>query len=504
MKIFTCEQIREIDRYTIENEPVKSSELMERAAGKLYEWIVSRYGKGRRFLVFAGPGNNGGDGLALARFLADSGHRTEVHYLRFTNKESDDWKVNRQRLERIKTCRFFTIAAPAHFPMTLSDDIIIDAIFGSGLSRAPEGLAASVIKSINDSGCEVISVDIPSGMSGENIADDKPELVVKASHTLTFQFPKLSFMFRESWRYTGDWHILPIGLHPEAIARTNSPYTFVQEADVFPLIRQRGKFDHKGTFGHGLLVAGSAGKTGAAILSAKGALRSGIGLLTCHIPPACRIPLLSNLPEAMVETDKHDEIITGLESTDRYHAIGVGPGIGIESETSEMFKKLLRSFRGPMIIDADALNIISSSGELKKHLHPGIILTPHPGEFERLAGIKASGYDQLMLQVSLSREWKCIIVLKGACTSISLPDGRVFFNSTGNPGMATAGSGDVLTGIILSLLAQGYESSNAAIAGVFIHGLAGDIASETTGEEALIASDIINNIGAAFRRLKEN
>jgi ADP-dependent NAD(P)H-hydrate dehydratase / NAD(P)H-hydrate epimerase len=504
MKIFTCSQVSEIDRYTIENEPVKSADLMERAAGKIFEWLIARYSKSRRFLIFAGPGNNGGDGLVLARLLADSGYKTEVHYVRFASGESDDWKINRERIEKTPVCGFLTINAPDQFPMLFDDDVIIDAIFGSGLKRPPEGLAASVIKNINGSACEVIAVDIPSGLAGEDTGSVTMENVVKADHTLSFQFPKLSFMFSDSYPYTGDWHILPIGLHPDAIRSTTTPYIYIEDNDVIPLLKHRNKFDHKGTFGHGLLIAGSGNKAGAAVLAARAALRTGIGLVTCHTPAASCAIIQTALPEAMVRSDSNGTIITSVPDPDDFSAVGAGPGIGTSEETADTIHKLLQECSKPMVMDADGLNILSKHKAWFSLLKAGTILTPHPKEFERLAGKTSGCYERLMLQISFSVKHKCIIVLKGAHTSITLPDGKVFFNSTGNPGMATAGSGDVLTGIILSLLAQGYEPADAAVAGVFMHGLAGDIAVQKIAQESLIATDITENIGNAYLRLRGN
>ena len=503
MKIFSSNQIREIDRYTVEHEPVSSVDLMERAARRLFEWIVSRHDKQRRFIVFAGPGNNGGDGLALGRMLAVTGYRVEIYYVCITDKESGDWKVNYERIRNSDSCAFFRIESADQFPLLLSDDVIVDAIFGSGLNHLPDGLAASVIAKINDSGCEVISIDIPSGMQGEDITGSETGNTVKASVTLSFQFPKLSFMFADSYPYTGDWFILPIGLHPEAIARTETPYNYYTESDILPLLRKRGKFDHKGTYGHGLLVAGSSAKAGAAVLAAKAALRTGAGLVTCHLPSSCGHVIQTALPEAMISKDKNGEIITEAPDTENYSAVAFGPGAGTERETAVAFHSLIKSCSRPLVIDADGLNILAAENKWLSQLKKGTILTPHPGEFERIAGRSSRGYERLQLQVSLSVRHEIIIVLKGAHTSVTTPEGKVYFNSTGNPGMATAGSGDVLTGIILSLLAQGYKPANAAVLGVYLHGLAGDIAVKNIAPESLIASDLTDNLSRAYNYLRE-
>ncbi len=453
-------------------------------------------------MVFAGPGNNGGDGLALARLLSVSGYTVEVYYVSTGRKESEDFIINRGRLEKSSVCPVTEINDDNGFPLTMGDDVIIDAILGTGLSGKTEGLAASVIRMINDSGCEIVSVDIPSGMQGEDIGSAPGNAVVKAAYTLTFQFPKLSFMFHDGYKFAGEWFILPIGLHHEIISRTETPYHFLEQGDIVPLIRNRKKFDHKGTYGHGLLVAGSFNKAGAAVLAARAALRTGAGLITCHVPAGCVPVIQTAIPEAMVQADNNDHLFTSVTDFSHYSALAVGPGIGTSPETYAGFMELIKAASQPLVIDADGLNILGMNKDWISLLRPGTILTPHPKEFERLAGTSSSDFERLQKQISFSVKQQIIIVLKGAHSSISLPDGAVYFNSTGNPGMATAGSGDVLTGIILSLLSQGYEPAAAAIAGVYIHGLAGDIAKESMAMESIMATDITENISNVFRMLK--
>ncbi|MGQ9621454.1 MAG: NAD(P)H-hydrate dehydratase [Bacteroidales bacterium] len=503
MKIFTDIQIKEIDRYTIENEPVSSVDLMERAAGKVFSWISGRFGRSHKFIIVAGPGNNGGDGLALARMLSVSGYNAEVYYVSFTDDVSDDWKINRKRLIELKIVPFHTVTDPEQFPESGSGDIIIDAIFGSGLNRKVKGLPEEIIKRINHSPCTRISIDIPSGLFPEDNSANAGDSIVMADYTLTFQFPKLAFMFADNYCYTGEWHILDINLHPAAIRNITTQYYYTENRDIEVLLKKRKRFDHKGCYGHGLLIAGSGDKTGAAILAAKGALRAGIGLITCHLPAKRINALISALPEAMVQCDKNENFITEVNNFNNFTAVGVGPGIGTDSKTASMLSSLLENCSKPLVIDADALNIIATHKELKRIIPAHAVLTPHPKEFERIAGKSDNGYTRLKKQITFSKEHNCIVVLKGAYTSITMPDGRVFFNSTGNPGMATAGSGDVLTGIILSLLAQGYHPEDAALTGVYLHGLAGDIAAEKYGMESLIAGDITNNISEAFRNIRE-
>lgn len=503
MKIFRSEQIRLIDEFTIKNEPIPSIDLMERAASKLFGWYVSRFSRLNRILIFAGTGNNGGDGLALARMLSKARYEPEVYFLHLSDATSPDWKINRERLEKETNVPFIIIDDASQFPSTGSDDIIIDAIFGSGLSRPVTGLAADIIRQINNSDATVIAVDIPSGLFGEDNRSNNPENIIKADYTLSFQFPKLSFMFRENYIYTGEWFILPIGLDPRAIQNTKTQYTYLENKNIYPLLKKRKKFDHKGVFGHGLLIGGSYGKTGAIVLGAKAALRTGAGLISCHVPACGNIILQIAVPEAMVIADVSEKFVSDIGNTDIFNAIGIGPGMGTLTESHKALHDLLLKCHKSMVIDADALNILSLNKEWLSYLPENSILTPHPKEFERLAGQSDTGFDRLEKQMEFSDKFKCIVVLKGACTSITSPGGEVWFNSTGNPGMATAGSGDVLTGIILSLLAHGYDPADAAVTGVFLHGLAGDIAAEKLCYESIVASDIINEISDAYKRIRE-
>jgi len=503
MKIFSSEQIRKIDEFTIRNERIPSVHLMERAASRLFEWYIDRFPRSQRVVIFTGPGNNGGDGLALARMLAENRYEPLVCYLHFSENTSDDWKINRERLEKETNVPFTVIENTGQFPLTDKNDIIIDAIFGSGLSRPVTGLPAEIIKQINSKGNIVIAIDIPSGLFGEDNHNNNADSIIKADFTLSFQFPKLSFMFSENEIYTGQWFILPIGLDTRAIETILTPYIYIEKKDIAPLLKSRRKFDHKGIFGHGLFIGGSYGKMGAVVLGAKAALRTGAGLITCMIPSCGTAILQIAVPEAMVMADSVENYISGKIGTERFDAIGVGPGMGTQAESRDAIHDLLIRCKKPMVIDADALNIISDNKDWLSVLPENCILTPHPKEFERLAGKCDKGFERLQKQIEFSGKYKCIVVLKGAHTSVTFPDGKVWFNSTGNPGMATAGSGDVLTGILLSLLTQGYDPADAAVTGVFLHGMAGDIAAGSSCHEALLASDIINEISGAFRRIRD-
>jgi NAD(P)H-hydrate epimerase len=503
IKIFTSEQIRQIDQYTIANEPVSPYDLMERASRELFARITAIVNRNSEIMVFAGTGNNGGDGLAVTRMLLDSGYRARAYIINISPRRSREWERNYKLLEDFGGTTVSVVEASASLPVIPSGTVVVDAIFGSGLTRSPEGLAAEAIRLINDSDSLVISLDVPSGLPGEDTAEFDREVIIMADYTLVIQFPRLSFMFAENHCFTGDWRVVPIGLHPAAIARTDTPYYLLDAATVAPLLRKRSKFDHKGDFGHALLAAGSFGKMGAAILGAKATLRTGAGLLTCHVPLKGYQIIQIAVPEAMAETDQSELIVSEIADPGRFDAIAIGPGIGCKPNAQKAVNKLLSEYDGPLVIDADAINILGLNRDWLKELKPGTILTPHPKEFERIAGESENGYDRLQKQIAFSGEFKSTVILKGAHSSVSLPAGRVFFNSTGNPGMATAGSGDVLTGVVLGLLAQGYSSEEASLTAVYLHGLAGDMAALNKCEESLIASDIVENIPAAYTKLRE-
>lgn len=498
MKIFTANEIREIDAATVRLEPVTPAGLMERAAKTFFQRLKETVPPEKKVNVFAGPGNNGGDGLVVARLLHEEGYPVRVFIVETGASHSSEFTMNADRLVRAGISPL-TIAEPDLFPALGREEVIIDAIFGTGLHRPPAGVAAEVIRRINKTGAFVISVDVPSGLYCEDNTDMKLETVVRASLTFTFQFPKLAFMFAGNDDYVGKWEVLDIGLHPATIAEKPSAFHYIMREDVRPMIVKRRKFDHKGTFGHALVLAGSYGKAGAATLAAAAALRAGAGLVTVHLPASAVIPVQAALPEAMVSPDPGERNITSLPDLEVYSALGAGPGLGTDPDTRLVLEKLLDTATVPLLLDADALNIMSINRELLDKLPPRTVLTPHPGEFRRLADTSCSDYRLMEKQRAFAARYNCIVVLKGAHTSVALPDGEIYFNSTGNPGMATGGSGDVLTGMITSLLAQGYDPADAAVTGVYLHGLAGDVALRIHSEESVIAGDILMNIGRAYR-----
>ena len=496
MKILPVDKIREADAFTIENEPIDSVDLMERAASKVYEWFVKRCkSKEVSVKIFCGIGNNGGDGLALARMLYATNIMPQVFIVRYSDKMSRDCEINFTRLEEETEVPMYDIFSEDDFPQIFDNDIVIDAIFGSGLNRPIEGFTAELINYLNKTNAIRIAIDIPSGLfANQQPTANSQQPIAKVDYTLTFQFPKLAFMFPEYDPYVGKWEVLDINLHKDFIDNVETLNFYTTEDVVKPILRKRSKFSHKGTYGHALLVAGSSGKTGAALLAAEACMRTGVGLLTAHLPKDALLPMQVYLPEAMTDIDKSDTHCTEIDDILPYTAIGVGPGIGKNEETVTLLKKLLQEATQPLVLDADALNIIAENPTWLSFLPDNTILTPHPKEFDRLFGKTYNSYERLELQRKMSVVHNIIIVQKGAHTAITFPNGTCFFNSTGNPGMATAGSGDVLTGMILSLLAQRYSPAEAALLGVFLHGKAGDVAAENIGMESLIARDIIRNI----------
>lgn len=501
MKLFKTSDIAILDKYTIDNEPIADIDLMERASITVVDYIVNETSYSGRVSIFCGPGNNGGDGLAVARLLANIENRftVQVFILNFGKKLIGSSAINLNRLATQGKVDIHYLNNEIKLPALPDDSLIIDALFGSGLNRPLNGYPKTIVTHINESNCQVLSIDIPSGLMGEDNDANDYSAIVKAQNTITFQFPKISFLFPENEAYVGQWVVTDIGLHPAAIEHTASNYYFNSDQSINHLLKKRSKFAHKGHFGHALLIAGAYGKMGAAVLASKACLRSGVGLLTTHIPHSGFQIIQTSVPEAMTSIDESDIIFTKVENIDQFNAIGIGPGLGTKVNTHRGLKKLLETVNSPMVLDADAINILGKNKDWLSLLPRESILTPHPKEFERIGGNSKTSYQRLQKAISLAQQYQLNIVLKGAYTAIINSQGKVWFNSTGNPGMATAGSGDALTGIILALLAQNYSAVEAARIGVYIHGLAGDIAAARRGYEALIASDIIENLGEAFK-----
>ncbi len=497
MKILTAPQIKKADAYTIQHEPIASIDLMERASQAFCQWFEGRFERHLPVRVFCGMGNNGGDGLAISRMLLGRGYKVSPYVIKNKDSGSADFEMNLERLRSLVDIKLITHSRD--IPSIHEQAIVIDAIFGSGLSREPKGIFVEVINAINDSAVIKVAVDIASGLFS-----DQPSTgaIIRPDFTLTFQMPKLAFMMPENAVYTGELVITDIELSQHFIDQVKTPYYFVDHSMVAAMVKRRQKFAHKGNFGKVLLVSGSWGKVGAAVLCAKACLRAGTGLLTVHVPACAYSILQTAVPEAMVETDARQKKISNVKNVAAYDAIGVGPGLGTEDVAKAMLLSLLKKVKSPMVLDADALNILSKDKKMLKYLPQGSILTPHPTEFERLAGKSMNGFERLKIQQEFAQKHHCIVLVKGAHTTICTPEGKAYFNSTGNPGMATGGSGDVLTGILTSLLGQGYDPINAAVLGAYLHGLAGDIAADKWGEEAMLPSDLIDHMGEAYKKIK--
>ena len=494
MKILSPHQIKAVDAYTIEHEPITSIDLIDRAAIACVYWINEFFNTHRKIAIFAGPGNNGGDGLAIAYFLQRLRYNVSVYMLTENDRLSPEALDKYQRLTACKP----VVLDEKKMPVLLPSTIVIDTLFGVGLSRPLDGLAAQTVAHINNSDCTVVSIDMPSGLFCDDNRENDPERIIRAHYTLTFQHPKLSLFFAENAVFSGQWETLNIGLLSDAIDKQDSKYFAIQKKDIAGYVPPRNKFAHKGDFGHACLIAGSRGMMGACLLATKACLRAGVGLVTTHIPHGENIIMQTSIPEALVSLDENYSVFSQIPDLSAYSAIGVGPGIGKEEDTQLALLALLKkmkarktSFSGRLVLDADALNILAKNSDWLKLLPPNSILTPHPKEFDRLAGYSKNGYRRHLKQIEMAHKYSVFIVLKGAHTSIATPDGNCFFNTTGNPGMATAGSGDVLTGIIVSLLAQRWTPQRAACAGVWLHGAAGDRAALKSGQQGLIASDII-------------
>lgn len=499
MQIFDTAQVHAWDEYTIRHEPIPSIALMERAAQACYDWLMKNGYENKPFSVYCGKGNNGGDGLALARMLSKSGHVVSVFILEFGHKGTDDFQQNLALLHETDASIHFIPAEETIRPIQ-AGHIIIDALLGSGLNRSLEGLTASLVHYLNNSGHPIISVDMPTGLFADREQENK--VVVKAHHTLSFQNYKLAFLLSENQPYIGELHLLDIGLHPGFPEQEESRFHMCDDKFVNALIKPRNKFSHKGDYGTGGLICGSTGMMGAAVICAKAFMRSGAGKLTCHIPQSGYQIMQTAVPEAMCKLEQGDHYLQTVENLSRYDAVGIGPGIGLHESHQHLFKHVFKTYNKPMVIDADALNVLSQHPELMEKIPALSILTPHAGEFARLFGQQENDFQRIQAAQTKAKQFNIIILLKGAYSFIAMPGGKGYFNKSGNPGMATAGAGDALTGIITGLLCQGYPPEHAAIFGTYVHGLAGDLAAAANSQEALIATDIISYLGQAFKKLR--
>ena len=507
MKVLTATQSRQLDAYTIKAEGIESIDLMERAAQALTAEIRRLWSGLLNFYVFAGSGNNGGDALAVARLLAAEGHRVEVFLFNVNGKLSKDCETNRDRLvEGAASSRvvFHEITKNFEMPELSESDIVIDGLFGSGLNKPINGGLAALVKLINRSAAKVVSIDLPSGLMCEDNSYNIPAHIIRADVTLTIQTLKPSFLMADNQEYLGEVRVVNIGLKEDEITFTENPYTLDELSEMASLLRGRSPFGNKGTFGHGLLIAGSYGMAGAAVLAARACMKSGIGKLTIHTPKVNNSILQISVPEVVLHHDEDNYFFSTPVKMEPYNAVAIGPGLGTKNCSAVAFAEQMSHTTVPLILDADALNILGGHRGWLQQIPSNAILTPHPKEFMRLFGECLTNFDQLHQAREQAIHQQIYIILKGHYTAICTPQGHTYFNSTGNSGMATAGTGDALTGILLSLLSQGYSIENACRLGVYIHGLAGDLAAEELTEEGTTVNDLIDYIPYAIKKLKRH
>ena len=505
MKIFTAAQIHELDNYTITHEPIKSIDLMERAAKTITRAIMDEWTDRTPMVIFAGPGNNGGDALAVARLLAEENYKVSVYLFNIHNKLSDDCAANKQRLIDSKRVGHFTEVTLNFDPPELTEDmVVIDGLFGSGLNKPLIGGFASLVKYINQCPAKVVSIDIPSGLMCEDNTYNIHSNIIRADLTLTLQQKKLSMMMADCQKYIGRLRVLDIRLSKEYIDKTEANCRILEEQDVRRLLMPRDDFAHKGAMGNALIIAGSYGMAGAAVLATRACLRSGVGKVTVHTPRRNYLVMQTAVPEAVMRMDHEETYFSeSVDSTD-FDALGIGPGLGLVENTAIALIGQIRRTSCPIVADADALNILANHQAWMQQLPSGIIMTPHPKEFDRMAGSTSNNdYERLIRAQQMAEHIKGYIILKGHHSALCMPDGHIVFNATGNSGMATAGSGDVLTGILTALLARGYDKGTACQLGMYLHGLAGDLAAKEVGKESLVASDIIQFLPKAFLKLED-
>ena len=505
MKLLTGAQFKELDQYTIERESISSLDLMERAATAVAEELTQRWDRSTHFYIFAGPGNNGGDALAVARMLTEKGYQTTIYLFNINESLNEECAFNKECLPEQNNIKFYEVHNQFTFPnIDPQKDVIIDGLFGTGLNKPLHGGFASLAQSINKSNVPVVSIDIPSGLMCEDNTYNDRNTIVRASLTLTMQIPKLSFFFPENQQFLGELKVLDIQLDLSFLKNAPSNMYLLEQTTACMLLKKRNAFAHKGNMGHALVVAGKYGMAGAAVLCAKACMKSGAGKVSVHTPRKNNDIIQIAVPEAIMNLDLDEEIISSVKETDSYQALVVGPGIGTDEITAFAMRDFMLQQKLPLVLDADALNILGNHKEWIQDIPAHSILTPHPKELANLIGKCKDSYEQLIKARNLAISQKLYIVIKGHYSIICMPNGMVLFNSSGNAGMATAGSGDVLSGILVSLLAQGYHTEEAVLLGVYLHGLAGDYAAKDLEEECVMASDLIQYLPKAFKEIRKN
>lgn len=501
MKIFTNDDIRAIDRITIER-GTSSAELITRVADGVADEIISRYPSSRPTAVFAGPGNNGADALAVSIRLARQGFMPDVYLFNIGgDKLSPECRTFKEGLRDQPGIRLTEVTGSFTLPDLDASYLVIDGLFGSGLREGLSGGFMSLVRYINESGASVVSIDVPSGMFSDWNRGVINRNIIHADLTIAIQFPRLAFLMKENAELVGQWKVIDIGLDADTIRHTPTNFQIVDTAGIRKLLKPRDPFASKADLGHALIAAGSYGMMGAAQFAARGALRSGVGKLTVHTASWGYEIIQGNVPEALFSPDANDNFITVIPPARNFSAVAIGPGIGTADPTVTALETFLKSAVDPVLLDADALNCIAKRRALLDLLPDHSIITPHAGEFDRLFGKHSTDEERLLRAVKAAEDYNILILLKGRYTALVRPDGKVYFNSSGTPALATAGSGDVLTGIIASFLAQGYKPEVAALIGAFVHGIAGEIASETHGTLGTTASDIADATGKALRRI---
>lgn len=501
MKIYSRKQIYEAHKITQNKEGIPSMNLMERAGGYVYEWVHQRLqGGGVPIKVFCGIGRNGGEGMVLARYLTENNYNVTVYLVNYNDKRVPDF------LEAYKRFK----AATSNWPIVLTEesdavelgpqDIIVDAIFGIGLNRAPQDWLKQLFTTINNSKAYILSVDIPSGMYMDQ-SPQEGDVIITPRFTLSFQSPKLPFFLSMTGAQAGMWDVLDIGLDPEFLAKETTDIELIGKQEIIQMYKPRGEYSHKGLFGHSLIIGGSYGKMGAVVLASKAAMRAGSGLVTAYVPQF-GVPIMQTaVPEVMAETDNFNgKVFEEIDFQAKVNAIGIGPGMGTDAKTVAAFEKFLKAQKKPIVIDADAINILGAHPHLLANVPSLSILTPHLGELYGLIGEWKDDFDRLEKTAQFAKQHDIILVIKGANT-ITTYDMKLYINNSGNPGLATAGTGDVLTGVITGLLAQGYHPMEACLMGIYFHGTAADIAINQYGIESLIASDVVQFLGRAFMDL---
>lgn len=504
MKLFTNDQIRAIERHVIKNDGVTTIELVERAASAISWEIMSRWRQSKKVLIFAGPGNNGADALAVASMLIEEGYSVEVLLFNIFDKLSEACMHFREKLRELAPASLCEITTDFTPPYISQDILVIDGLFGSGLKEPLSGGFQSLVDYINNSSATIVSIDIPSGMFAEWNERILSRNAIHASLTLAVEFPRLSFFIADNAEFLGEWKVLDIKLASAEVRTETSPYFLLEKGDAHRLLRHRSRFTSKDDYGSCLLAAGSYGMMGAAAMSARGALRAGVGKLTVHAPRCGFNTLQAGLPEAMFEPDGNDIVVTNIPQKHDYNVIAVGPGMGTHEYTVKAVESLILAAKKPMVIDADALNCIAQRPSMLDHIPQMSVITPHAGEFDRLFGSHSSHEARLKRAIDKAAYYNIIILLKGYYTTVVRPDGKIYFLDNGTPAMATPGSGDVLTGIIAALMAQGYSPDISAALGAFIHSQAGCMAAAEQGEYGVLATDIANMTGKAIKSIMDS